>query len=186
MRQARKCLLLMAAGHGSMACGLSTAFLHLLPTACCHVACSESNKRGDCVDMPPCCYCMQSTQRELESKWSQAVHEASSQASASGGPSSVLSTRAGARRLGVSCCWCVCFMRHGNAKYNSRPYITACTLPPAAVSFSVRELEGWTKQEMLQLAAKLKVVVQSCSNHQQQINLQASIARSRAGPLHAS
>lgn len=37
---------------------------------------------------------------------------------------------------------------------------------------SVRELEAWTKQEMLQLAAKLKAVVQSCSNHQQQVNLQ--------------
>jgi hypothetical protein len=37
---------------------------------------------------------------------------------------------------------------------------------------AVRELEGWTKQEMLQLTAKLKTVVQSCSNHQQQVNLQ--------------
>jgi hypothetical protein len=34
------------------------------------------------------------------------------------------------------------------------------------------ELESWTKHEMLQLAAKLKTVVQSCSNHQQQVNLQ--------------
>lgn len=39
---------------------------------------------------------------------------------------------------------------------------------------AARELESWTKQEMIQLAAKLKAVVQSCSNHQQQINLQVS------------
>jgi hypothetical protein len=39
---------------------------------------------------------------------------------------------------------------------------------------AVRELEGWAKQEMLQLATKLKAVVQSCSNHQQQVNLQVS------------
>jgi hypothetical protein len=39
---------------------------------------------------------------------------------------------------------------------------------------AVRELDGWTKQEMLQMAAKLKAVVQSCSHHQQQVNLQVS------------
>jgi hypothetical protein len=35
---------------------------------------------------------------------------------------------------------------------------------------------------MLQLAAKLKAVVQSCSNHQQQVNLQVRLAAAQAWP----
>ena len=42
----------------------------------------------------------------------------------------------------------------------------------AHTTTAVRELEARTKAELLQLAANLKAVVQSCSNHQQQVNLQ--------------
>lgn len=48
--------------------------------------------------------------------------------------------------------------------------LTVCIV--LLLSAAVRELEAWTKAEMLQLASKLKAVVQSCSNHQQQVNLQ--------------
>ena len=37
---------------------------------------------------------------------------------------------------------------------------------------AVRELEAWTKAEMLQLTTKLNAVVSRCASHQQQTNVQ--------------
>eukprot|EP00877_Chromochloris_zofingiensis_P011859 jgi/Chrzof1/6927/Cz02g03200.t1 len=42
----------------------------------------------------------------------------------------------------------------------------------ASSSEAIRDLEKWTKTEMLQLASKLKAVVQSCASQQDQVDLQ--------------
>lgn len=130
---------------------------------------------------------LQSVQRELESKLTRAVQEASTQAATAGVRCAVARQssaagasifvvyhyhpvlRAGARVcVRFTCCYANIQWRLGTPLMATHSCVCVC-------ADAGLELESWTKHEMLQLAAKLKAVVQSCSNHQQQVNLQVGL-----------
>jgi hypothetical protein len=46
----------------------------------------------------------------------------------------------------------------------------------AAAAAAVRQLEAWTKGELLGLTSKVKAVLAGCTAHQQQVNLQVCAA----------